>query len=215
MQNSTGENRDNRGLQPECYGCVCFLNSSLKTWANSLPAKARNRILSPLFSLLSPVQMNRFLRFLLCAFCGLLLLLGTAVSEAAESAPNGKPTFWLIPHTHWEGAVFKTREEYLDMGLPNILTVLRLLKEHPNYRFVLDQVAYFKPFLERYPEEAQPVGRRGDRDVGVAHRRQFEQVADRQDRVCHYWRPHGQSVRGQSAACWCSLHGETVHHPRS
>jgi alpha-mannosidase len=40
------------------------------------------------------------------------------------------------------------------MGLPNILTAVRLLKEHPNYRFVLDQVAYFKPFLERYPEEA-------------------------------------------------------------
>jgi len=50
--------------------------------------------------------------------------------------------------------VFKTREEYLEMGLPNILTAIRLLKEHPNYRFTLDQVAYFRPFLERYPEEA-------------------------------------------------------------
>src|SRR5439155_12149860 len=33
-----------------------------------------------------------------------------------------------IPHTHWEGAVFKTREGYLEMGLPNILKALRLLK---------------------------------------------------------------------------------------
>ncbi|HYV32061.1 MAG TPA: hypothetical protein VEO53_13280, partial [Candidatus Binatia bacterium] len=78
----------------------------------------------------------------------------------ASSAPveisTNRPTFWLIPHTHWEGAVFKTREEYLEMGLPNILTAIRLLKEHPDYRFVLDQVAYFKPFLERYPEEAGP-----------------------------------------------------------
>src|SRR5438876_1396647 len=73
--------------------------------------------------------------------------------RAAESTNS---TFWLIPHTHWEGAVFKTREEYLEMGLPNILTAIRLLKEHPDYRFVLDQVAYFKPFLERYPEEAGP-----------------------------------------------------------
>jgi alpha-mannosidase len=46
------------------------------------------------------------------------------------------------------------REEYLESGLPNILTALRLLKEHANYRFVLDQVAYFKPFWERYPEQA-------------------------------------------------------------
>ena len=81
----------------------------------------------------------------------LLLLLDT---PRAEAASKPKEIFWLIPHTHWEGAVFKTREEYLDMGLPNILTAVRLLKEHPNYRFVLDQVAYFKPFLERYPEEA-------------------------------------------------------------
>ena len=60
-------------------------------------------------------------------------------------------TFYYIPHTHWEGAVFKTRAEYLDMGLPNILRALRLLKEYPEYRFVLDQAAYVKPFLERYP----------------------------------------------------------------
>lgn len=75
--------------------------------------------------------------------------------EAQKTPPeSNQPTLWLIPHTHWEGAVFKTREEYLELGLPNILTAVRLLKEHPDYRYVLDQVAYFKPFLERYPEEA-------------------------------------------------------------
>ncbi|MGH9438426.1 MAG: hypothetical protein ACRD22_11155, partial [Terriglobia bacterium] len=63
-------------------------------------------------------------------------------------------TLWIIPHTHWEGAVFKTREEYLQMGLPHILTALNLLRGDPDYRFVLDQVAYVKPFLKRYPEAA-------------------------------------------------------------
>ena len=67
---------------------------------------------------------------------------------------TSKPTLYYIPHTHWEGAVFKTREEYLEMGLPNILKALALLKKYPDYKFTLDQVAYFKPFLERYPEEA-------------------------------------------------------------
>ena len=76
------------------------------------------------------------------------------LTASAAPAANSRPIFYIIPHTHWEGAVFKTREEYLDMGLPNILTAVRLLKENPNYRFALDQVAYFKPFLERYPEEA-------------------------------------------------------------
>ncbi len=63
-------------------------------------------------------------------------------------------TFYFIPHTHWEGAVFETRETYLEMGLPNILRALALLKADPDYRFTLDQVCYVKPFLERYPEEA-------------------------------------------------------------
>src|SRR5690242_8870967 len=90
------------------------------------------------------------------ALAWLLLGLLPLASIAADSslAASDLPTFWLIPHTHWEGAVFKTREEYLEMGLPHILTAVRLLKEHPNYKFALDQVEYFRAFLERYPEEA-------------------------------------------------------------
>jgi alpha-mannosidase len=84
------------------------------------------------------------------------VLLGCRVAAAGEPpgpAPAAKDVFFFIPHTHWEGAVFKTREEYLDIGLPNILRALRLLKAHPNYRFALDQACYVRPFLERYPEE--------------------------------------------------------------
>ncbi len=72
---------------------------------------------------------------------------GTAV--AADSPDQ----VYIVPHTHWEGAVFKTREEYLEMGLPNILKALYLLKKYPDYRFVLDQMCYVRPFLERYPAE--------------------------------------------------------------
>src|SRR6476469_11095085 len=59
----------------------------------------------------------------------------------------------VVPHTHWEGAVFKTREEYLEIGLPNIEKALYLLEKYPDYRFVLDQMCYVRPFLERYPAE--------------------------------------------------------------
>ena len=80
---------------------------------------------------------------------------GTSVPAAADAAEIqggvSKPTLWIIPHTHWEGAVFKTREEYLQIGLPHILQALDLLQNYPDYRFVLDQVAYVRPFLERYP----------------------------------------------------------------
>jgi alpha-mannosidase len=68
--------------------------------------------------------------------------------------PTSEQVLYYIPHTHWEGAVFKTREEYLEMGLPHILQALALLKRYPDYKFTLDQVAYIRPFLERYPEEA-------------------------------------------------------------
>src|SRR5271169_4681638 len=86
----------------------------------------------------------------------LLAAMGGLACEAANPPPESasEPVFFVVPHTHWEGAVFITREEYLEMGLPHILTAVRLLKEHPNYRFTLDQVEYFRAFLERYPEEA-------------------------------------------------------------
>ena len=81
---------------------------------------------------------------------------GAGVNKEAKQVVGAQTnyTLWIIPHTHWEGAVFKTREEYLDIGLPHILKALYLLQKYPDYRFVLDQVAYVKPFLERYPEEA-------------------------------------------------------------
>jgi alpha-mannosidase len=93
---------------------------------------------------------------LLAALLALLAAGGAPAADSANPSPQNQaaPVFYIIPHTHWEGAVFNTREEYLDMGLPHILTALRLLKEHPDYRFALDQVAYFRPFLERYPQEA-------------------------------------------------------------
>ena len=89
---------------------------------------------------------------------GILILFAAARSSPASeppAAPPDRPTFWIIPHTHWEGAVFKTREEYLEVGFPNILKALRALGEHPDYRFVLDQVAYVRPFLERHPDRAE------------------------------------------------------------
>src|ERR1041384_751959 len=83
----------------------------------------------------------------------LLLAVGTflvppgcigAEPSATASRPAKKDMLYYIPHTHWEGAVFKTREDYLTMGLPHILKVLRLLQEFPEYKFTLDQVAAIK-----------------------------------------------------------------------
>jgi alpha-mannosidase len=81
----------------------------------------------------------------------------TLVIGFLSSVPSAKAepqeTVYIVPHTHWEGAVFKTREEYLEIGLPHILKALYLLKKYPEYRFVLDQMCYVRPFIERYPAE--------------------------------------------------------------
>jgi alpha-mannosidase len=84
-----------------------------------------------------------------------LCLAGWSALPGKTQAEANKPVLYYVPHTHWEGAVFKTREEYLEMGLSHILQALQLLREYPEYRFTLDQVAYFKPFLERYPEATE------------------------------------------------------------
>ena len=76
-----------------------------------------------------------------------LVALSLASSNIVLAQTSSSDTVLIIPHTHWEGAVFKTREEYLEVGLPNILKALYLLKKYPNYRFVLDQMCYVRPFL--------------------------------------------------------------------
>ena len=96
------------------------------------------------------------LRFLVLSFFLILpafeVLRAFQVPAAPES--DSRQTLWIIPHTHWEGAVFETREGYLEEGLPHIQQALDLLRAFPDYRFVLDQAAYVKPFLERYPGSA-------------------------------------------------------------
>jgi alpha-mannosidase len=84
----------------------------------------------------------------------ILFVLCSVLSLGGAAAAQENQTLWVIPHTHWEGAVFKTREEYLNVGLTNIVKALMLLEKYPEYRFALDQVAYVRPFLERYPELA-------------------------------------------------------------
>ena len=112
-------------------------------------------------------------------------LLPGGFANADEPNVAKKPTFWVIPHTHWEGAVFKTREEYLEVGLPNIVKAMRLLREQPGFRFTLDQVAYVRPFLERYPGHGgrfPPVPGGGRLQlVGCARRHARRQHARRRD----------------------------------
>ena len=98
-----------------------------------------------------PPKIQQFADFFRFVFC-LMPFIGVVVPKASAAAPSQEVAL-VIPHTHWEGAVFKTREEYLEIGLPHIVKALYLLKKYPDYRFALDQMCYVRPFLERYPAE--------------------------------------------------------------
>src|SRR5579884_1696958 len=77
-----------------------------------------------------------------------ILLLARCAAATDPPAAEKPDTLWIIPHTHWEGAVFKTREEYLREGLPHIVHALRLLREHPHYTFVR-QIRYGKGYYRQ------------------------------------------------------------------
>jgi len=92
------------------------------------------------------------LRWLPLTFLAISMF-GIALPLSAQSADQKQDSLLIVPHTHWEGAVFRTREEYLQIGLPHIMKALSLLQRYPQYHYVLDQMAYVRPFLERYPNE--------------------------------------------------------------
>jgi len=60
---------------------------------------------------------------------------------------------YIVPHFHYDAAWLKTKEEYLRMCHRHILEVLRLLKKHPRYCFLIEQAYLVKTFLARYPEQ--------------------------------------------------------------
>ena len=90
--------------------------------------------------------MNRFRQLFLLAL--LLALSASSRRVQAQAKPEAKQDFVvIIPHTHWEGAVFKTREEYLQIGLPHILKALSLMQRYPQYHFVLDHLILTKVLI--------------------------------------------------------------------
>ena len=61
-------------------------------------------------------------------------------------------TLFVVPHFHFDVAWIKTYEKYSEIGFSNILDVLNLIEQEPEYRFCLDQVALIQPFWEKFPE---------------------------------------------------------------
>jgi len=59
---------------------------------------------------------------------------------------------FVVPHFHFDVAWIKSYEKYSEIGFSNILDVLNLIEQEPEYRFCLDQVALIQPFWEKFPE---------------------------------------------------------------
>src|SRR3954451_18405118 len=64
-----------------------------------------------------------------------------------------KSSVFIVPHTHYDAEVFLTRDVTLQLGSDNILSLLHVLDQQPDYRYVLDQRAYLEGFATLYPEQ--------------------------------------------------------------
>jgi len=66
----------------------------------------------------------------------------------------------IVPNFHYDVAYLKSHEGYLPTCMRNIVEALRILDEHPEYRFLIEQVILLEIFWKRHPEH---------RDTLVAH----------------------------------------------
>lgn len=65
----------------------------------------------------------------------------------------------VIPGFHYDVAYLKSYTEYLPRCFAIIDAGLRLLEEHPEYRFLIEQVILLEEYWERFPEKQEPIRR--------------------------------------------------------
>ena len=65
---------------------------------------------------------------------------------------RAKRTVFLIPFSHWDTDWHNTFPTYSRQAAANILTAIQIAKQHPRFRYTLEQVLFVKQFWETYPE---------------------------------------------------------------
>src|SRR6185436_10256707 len=63
-----------------------------------------------------------------------------------------KRTVFLIPFSHWDTDWHNSFPTYFRQAAANIITAIQIAKQHPRFRYALEQVLFVKQFWETYPE---------------------------------------------------------------
>lgn len=65
----------------------------------------------------------------------------------------------IVPNFHYDVAYLKPHAGYLPECMRNIVEALRILDEHPEYRFLIEQVILLDIFWQRHPEHREDLVR--------------------------------------------------------
>ena len=65
---------------------------------------------------------------------------------------RAKRTVFLIPFSHWDTDWHNSFPTYSRQAAANIITAIQIAKQHPRFRYTLEQVLFVKQFWESYPE---------------------------------------------------------------
>ncbi|MDQ2998842.1 MAG: hypothetical protein M3R61_17565 [Chloroflexota bacterium] len=63
-----------------------------------------------------------------------------------------KRTIFLIPFSHWDTDWHNSFPTYSRAASANIIAAIQIAKQHPRFRYTLEQVLFVKQFWESYPE---------------------------------------------------------------
>jgi hypothetical protein len=65
---------------------------------------------------------------------------------------HAKRTVFLMPFSHWDTDWHNQFSAYAPYAAANIITAIQIAKQHPRFRYTLEQVLFVKQFWETYPE---------------------------------------------------------------
>jgi hypothetical protein len=66
---------------------------------------------------------------------------------------HAKRTVFLIPFSHWDTDWHRDFSVYAAQGDRNILDAIRIAKQHPRFRYTVEQVLFAQHFWQTHPEE--------------------------------------------------------------
>jgi alpha-mannosidase len=81
-----------------------------------------------------------------------VLLFDDDLADLTYPPPAGGARVHFVPHVHYDVEWLETADVFERVGARNLLEVLRLLREHPEYTFALDQAPQLRAFARSHPD---------------------------------------------------------------